>query len=502
MFDKKEIGTRIRNARNAKGWTLEELAERANTSYQNISKLEKNGTSDLTWINPLSEILGTNLQVDTIDVDGSVSEIGKEILYQLITHSGRCEMFELEEHYMYGLSENQITNEIVKLAKIGLVVREKYMYYDEEEIDEVFITAKGIITIKNMQLNISQSLAIEAAFKPEVEENEYGQEVENWDKVTRSYEYIISPFNSYEEVIQNHKNNDIERTLRELKLGSDNNPYRIFFLNYLKEKYEDGYNNNIPWLNIPWKLCNNAYETIISRMIYGLSDNFIVKLLDEHKTHLKRDEIMQRYMDSINPLYDGLEIGYDGGIEQLAYLRAYEDDTLMPRYEELLGETFSDYIVPEFEDNINEYAKKFGFKTDDLGLIFNVNYQTILQNITDSTEKEFFELLKEVWDNFGPDAKLNPQLLDTDAIFDISKIFDLLEGRGCSYPSKIFSKEEIELFIKNSFKPAETEYELELDMQFKNMAKIKPEILEYFSFPKNWEENGLAELVRKNSGLF
>ncbi len=55
-----------------------------------------------------------------------------------------------EQNIMYGLDENRIVREIFKLEKLGLCVREQYTDFYGKQIDRVFITAKGVITIKHI----------------------------------------------------------------------------------------------------------------------------------------------------------------------------------------------------------------------------------------------------------------------------------------------------------------------------------------------------------------
>ena len=80
----KECGQRCRRIRQAKGISQQALADRLGTSPQNISKYEKNGISDIDTIMNLSDILGQNLLEDETDAEGTVGEVGKEILNHMI----------------------------------------------------------------------------------------------------------------------------------------------------------------------------------------------------------------------------------------------------------------------------------------------------------------------------------------------------------------------------------------------------------------------------------
>lgn len=54
------------------------------------------------------------------------------------------------EEFLYGLSNDRIINELLKLEKIGLCVREQYEDFAGQLRDEIFITAKGGITMKHI----------------------------------------------------------------------------------------------------------------------------------------------------------------------------------------------------------------------------------------------------------------------------------------------------------------------------------------------------------------
>ena len=141
-----ECGLRLKRIRDAKNLTQQELAIMVHLSPQAISKYEKNGISDINIIQKLTSILGYDLLTDEQNEEGTVGEVGKEILFKLIENNGFIEVGQLIAE-MYGLDNNRITDEIVKLRRIGMVVREQYVDFYDFKIDGLFITAKGIICI-------------------------------------------------------------------------------------------------------------------------------------------------------------------------------------------------------------------------------------------------------------------------------------------------------------------------------------------------------------------
>lgn len=147
-----EIGKRCKKFRNALGISQQALADKIGTTPQNISKYEKEGISNIEVIQEISKALGHDLLTDEVEAEGTVGEIGREILTVLVDFKGKKEVAALlSAGYMFGLSEERIVKEVFKLEKIGLCVREQYMDYYEVPRDDLFITAKGAIYIKHIE---------------------------------------------------------------------------------------------------------------------------------------------------------------------------------------------------------------------------------------------------------------------------------------------------------------------------------------------------------------
>ncbi len=64
------------------------------------------------------------------------------------------------------------------------------------------------------------------------------------------------------------------------------------------------------------------------------------------------------------------------------------------------------------------------------------------------------------------------------------------------YPYDWFSKEEIEQYIRENIFPAQNDDEREIDRIMAEINKLRPYTLDYYSFSDEWEENGLADLLR------
>ena len=510
-FNANDVGIRIKNARNAKGWSQAELAEKLETTSQNISKFEKSGLSDMNWIASIGKILDVDLLEDSKDVEGPVGELGKEILYQLIRNNGSCEIDELTNYCMYGLSPAQVADEIVKLSKIGLIVRELYSDFEDEDVDKIFIRAKGLIALKNMQLNTMQSIEINSKLNWRFVNDEYGNTKEIPPEV-RSYEELIGNFKSYEDFVTYHKENDIETKVRNLgilPLSESNYPYRSFLINYLKNRYQEDYSSNEDWLELP--AGKSFYAECITRMLFDVSNEKIKGIYDAIDGKHESGTAWHNLDCIQNPLMDIEESNMDFGYH---CWELYHDIDLDPdnfdkgNYEDEDFEDFNPFQdeCDEYYMNLAAFREKYSIKEDDPAKIFN-NFDEIIHLIEDDEEREYFTLLRDAWPTIKEWEKASfyskSEEESTLDFYPYKTYEEEMEKHTDKRPSTWFTKDEIADFINQNFKPAETEEEKEVDLHLKDVLALVPDALEYyFRFPKSWEENGLADLVRRNSGLF
>ncbi len=210
-----EYGNRCRQIRMAKGLSQQALAEKMNTTPQNVSKWERDGISNVDTVMQLSEVLGQDITADEIDQEGTVGEVGKEILSILIENRGYCEFSHLVNN-MFGLHMDRVSNEIFKLERIGNVVREQYKDWLDQERDGVFITAKGIITIKNMEIFPNQ----------------------NDIQLAESYEKRILSYKNFNDRIQKDEVGKLIWTLPDV-----HSSYRIGYIYYLMINFREKFPN-------------------------------------------------------------------------------------------------------------------------------------------------------------------------------------------------------------------------------------------------------------------
>lgn len=277
MEDKKvakECGLRLRRVRMAKNMSQQALADKMYTTPQNVSKWENQGISDVDTIKELSRILGQDILSDERNEEGVVGEIGKHILKQVAQNNGFIPVEELINSHMYGLNSEIVTDEIFKLERIGMCVREQYRNFYDIEKDMVFITAKGLITLNNFSV--------------------FG------NIVSKTYEIFLEGRNTIQEYYDENK---LERIIRNLRYCGT---YRIDYINYLHKRYEkiyidehenDGCDYGDWTATVPVLPGLSCRLDILFRMIAGLDNRSLYQNIWYMIGGLPSDEITDEYVE-------------------------------------------------------------------------------------------------------------------------------------------------------------------------------------------------------------
>lgn len=404
-----------------------------NTTPQNISKYEKEGIHDIDIIRYLSDALGHNLMTDEVDEEGTVGEIGKEILSILVESkvpfsdkSGSVTALDLlDGEWLFGLSEERITKELFKLEKIGLCVREQYIDFYGKEHDDIFITAKGVITLKHI-----------GGFK-----NELGDY-----RNVNTYEMICEEFESYQAYIDSEP---VEKIIRSLTIQ---NGFRINYIWFLMKEYN--IQNDFLGYFEKYYLGKSAYVDIIFSMIMEI-------------TREKSDYMFKKFNENFS---EEVEIEFDELCELL-----YPDR----QYNNLVNE-LKKYISDDMPYNCVDWDAWVEEKNNVIG-------------ISDEYEKKYDRYLKIIHN----DEELENMVENADTY--LADMFNTkLKKYGYKNPLNWYSKEEIEIFIKSNILEAGSKYEKYIENKLKRINEMEPNLVaEYFKFPLEWEENGLANLVRE-----
>lgn len=438
-MDKKELGKRLKRARTAKGWTQAELAERANTTVQNISKYEREGIGSVDAVDQLSRILGRDLSSAEKEQEGTVGEIGKEILIKLIENKGMLAFDKMVKENLYGLNAEKASNEVFKLLCLGLCVRENYEDFDGKERDILFITAKGLITCKNA---ISNPLIIEKI-------KEWLPKVITLENRLKDHLNLnIKSAESIEEYIDARRD---EKLIRNLPLTE----YRTNYTTYLKRAFlfqSEELSEKRIYMGPQNHLCLfpgvNFYSDTIHSMIADISENNKIALIKEYQeTEISTEEII-----------------IISEIEKHKKL----DETLEYVMNNTYTITVEDILDYYYDDVAGESIKK-----EDEKLLIEEAYS---YEAEEKQRHEFKKLVKERYDY-------------------------LKEKTGKSRPSEFFSYEEIEVYVKSNLKKAKNDTEKNIDKVIAEINALRPQTLNYYMFPEEWEEKGLADYVRKFYGI-
>lgn len=471
-FDGVNVGLKIRQARQAKGWSQEVLAEKANCTPQYISKFEKGGLSDMNWITLLSNILDCNLLEASIDVEGSIGELGREILIVLVENKGCIFTSNLVSEYMHGLSDAQVTHEIVKLSKIGMVVREIYNNWNNAEEDRLFITAKGLISLKNSDLNTSAS---ELVF-------------DNLDSV-ETYEQILGELNSYQEYIDSREAEKIIRNIYGNLLNDEyllSFPvYRVNYIKYLINLIENERDTDLVkniFLDKEACTCSSCYHDILYRMVMGLDNKELSAYLAYNDFNEYDDWDFMKYFINI---YDN-----EDEVKQNAISQFVDEFNIQSKNTE--SPYSLDHIIDVYNATLKKLQDELGTDLPLLGIRDEYNVSLALTN----KQIEMLEDLLEMSDSIESAFRMINCLIPKE-VYESRKPEDAVSP----YPCDWFSKEEIADFIEENFGSAKTDSEREIDAKLNQIYMLMPEVAKYYKFPKEWEDNGLAELVRSKIGI-
>ena len=431
----REYGLRCKQIRQAKGLSQQALADLMHVTPQAVSKWEKDGIINVNTVMQLSNVLGQDITMDQIDQEGSVGEIGKEILQLLTKNDGYLDFADLEAN-LFGLSVERISNEIFKLERIGLVVREQYKDFLDQERDGVIITAKGLIVFKN----IVGKDRLELIYA---------------DRTTT----LEMRLNEGESSIQDIINND---RISQLLWKTDYyGAFRVDYLRYLKENYrnqfpqekEEPFSDNVEEL-ISGQSC---FADLMFRMAKGVSDfeyeGEVIDCPDEAEEH--RESLV----------YKSMSMDTNTVNAQMYLCKALEG-------------------LPDFDDVLANGENAYHDKDDKTAQMAVDDLEA--WNAEEEYFKNYFSPLP-LWESMSEQQKNN-----------------------CA---RWFTKEEVLEYLSKNYSIDEDEKQKywfsnaqgqrgHIDEVIREIWELDPSTLDYFySFPDEWEENGLAQAVRDKFGV-
>lgn len=454
----KECGQRLRRIRMAQNLSQQDLADKLFTTPQNISKYEKEGINSVDTIMKINEILGCNLLKDEMDEEGVIGEIGKEILSVLVEHNGYIDVEHLISQYMHGLDMGRITHEIFKLEKIGMCIREQFEGFVGAKNDGLFITAKGLISLKN---NVNTSIMSEQ-FQAKISSAETYEELVNQQGCE-----------TYQEVLDSE---ELEKLIWKLPLHSS---YRASYIKYLKSLY-----TSKDWKGKDWDVwadysnylscipSENIYFDILYSMIAKVDCTVVDRILREYEPFDYMTPDNSEMADSIR------------GELILKY-----GDKFKKRRE--LGKLKAETVVAfaGLSKWYEEYSKDSGVTKINYSALTDEEYQLLDKSKFTSEDLSLADSYETLFDMASEDVLYTEGSLDW-------FLSEMAKEKESLLVTEWFSKEEIEAYINANMPSAETEEEKEIDQMLLIINAKYPETLDYYVFPEEWEENGLADLIR------
>ncbi len=447
----KECGIRCRQIRMSKGMSQQALAEAMNVTAQAISKWEKEGIGNIDHIMRLSNVLGQDITADQFDQDGSLGEVGKEILRIIIEAGGYAE-FENFELDLYGMKSDRISNELFKLERIGTVVREQFKDFSGKERDAIFITAKGVIAYKNTVMFPN---------------------ADQLSSVVTLDERLEDGCSSFQDLIDTDRVTKFLMELNHIFVSS----FRCDYIRYL---FKNFYNPIIKELDeatsiyndstISHVLCGEScYIDLMRRMAQGIDVKEFGEAIDDYLTDsyaFEDYELYEMECDDLEYQAAGLD---QNNMRALRYFCNVIEN--MPDFDSIY------YDEDEWDSNSNDPSVQSAISTmrmaeanadkfDDNGNPYG--FKGFVQKMSDNEEAFFGSL--------GEKTKKNSNLW--------------------------FTEEEVKKYIKANILSPETEDEKKIDEGLHKLWETNPQTLTYYySFPKSWEENGLAQLIRDLVGV-
>lgn len=175
----------------------------------------------------------------------------------------------------------------------------------------------------------------------------------------------------------------------------------------------------------------------------------------------------------------------------------------------MTDETCSDEVYEEYED-LREEIFKDGQKYKIVNILGRCVNNDLLEKDIDCDEwlnqrnsdiedmsREQKEKCDKIRELESADEKVEHMINDAESYLAERFTSKLIEHEYTN-PLEWYSKEEIESFIRENIREVSSEYEENIERQLLKINEMEPALVaKYFEFPIEWEENGLAELVRE-----
>jgi transcriptional regulator with XRE-family HTH domain len=429
-----EIGQRCRKFRNALGISQQGLADKIGTTPQNISKYEKEGIYNIEVIQEISKALGHDLLTDEVEAEGTVGEIGREILGLLVENKGYMSLHKYG-WYMYGLSYERIIKELFKLEKIGLCIREQYIDYYGEQQDCVFITAKGAIYLKHI---------------------EKSKELDNQLDNICTYEMLCEGCSSYQECIDSEPE---QKMIRRLNVR---NGFRANLIQYLYNRYS-GYHMvkfGLDELNSPYGhdiiQGKGIYFDIMFSMALGITRKDVDYLMGLSISNENYE--FEQACSLEEEIYNDNSFAKDF-LLKFKQLVSIDETDINQYFDRTVNSNYNEDELTEMQSRLNEFEDKFLEQDDFISrLELNWRYQEACKGRESKNPLEWFtkedieEFIKE---NILPASTDEERMLE-EQLIEIMKTDNEVAKNYFKFPIE-WEKNGLEDLILSLYKVPMTE---------------------------------------------
>lgn len=260
----------------------------------------------------------------------------------------------------------------------------------------------------------------------------------------KTYEMLCKGYESYQAYV------DSEPLKKIIGNISIKNGFRINYIHYL-EKAFDARERSLIYLE-KYFIGESAYVDIIFSMIMGITrekSDCMIRMVDESCSY-------EEYADLCEKIFK------DGQKYKLA---------------NILGRCVNKDLL-EKDIDCDEWLNQRNSAIEDMS----------------REQKEKYNRIREL-ESAG--EKVEHMINDAESYLAEMFTSKLIEHEYTN-PLEWYSKEEIESFIRENIREASSEYEENIERQLLKVNEMEPALVaKYFEFPIEWEENGLAELVRE-----
>ncbi len=436
-----EIGIRVRKFRMLKGWSQKELGDKIGTTSAAISKYEKEGVSHIDVIRDLSVALGVDLQNDEMDKEGEIGEIGLEILSILILGIENDNLFEEDDPNSGRVDADDLLNGeyLFGLSKERIIHELAKLENLGLCVREQFVDYDG----ESRDIVFITAKGIIAA-KRKMPELDVSTEM-------KSYEIYCEDFSCVQECIDS---NDTHKKIESLNMDT---AFRYNFFAYITRSLSNREFSENKRFDNEFFPGINCYVDIMFSMMLCMNRK------DADRLAMGKIEFEEEEM-----------------LSKLSGKEDYYIDFLLEWYPEHCRDHIEDLLMEYLGTSIN---KKFFIPA-------TKEEREKMKKVLSDEEKRLNDILK-------------PKIKEQDSFFKKynKKVEELKKDGEKVDARKMFNYQQINSWVKENILCPKEEIEEQKQELMIELLERYYTAREYFHFPKEWEENGLAETIREAYGI-